>query len=76
MQKRGQARVNNKISYLIGALVVIVMAVAVAPQMFDGLNDLANTTLNPDVPTWLPTVLFVIVGAGILFLIWRAFDGS
>lgn len=70
LNKRGQASVNGKISYLIGAVIVIVMAVAVAPEMFDSLIQLNNTS---GVPTWVPTVLFVIVGSGLVFLIWRSF---
>jgi len=76
LQKQGQAGVDSKITYLIGALIVIVLAVNLAPEMFGGLTDLANTTANPDVPTWVPTVLFVIVGAGLVFLIWKVFDGK
>jgi hypothetical protein len=75
-QKRGQAGVGNKINYLIGALVVIVLAVALAPEMFSGIAELENETLNPSVPAWLPTTLYVVIAAGVLFLIWRAFGGS
>lgn len=71
LQKKGQANVNSKISYLIGALIVIVMATALAPEMFESVDDLENVT---GVPGWVPTVLFVIVGAGLVFLIWRAFN--
>lgn len=73
MQKKGQAGINSKIAYLIGALILIVLAVSVAPTMFTSLTDLANETLNPGVPVWVPVVLFVIVGAGLVFLIWRSF---
>jgi len=72
-QKKGQAGINGKISYLIGALIVIVLVVSIAPTMFTSLSDLSNTTLNPGVPAWVPVVLFVIVGAGLVFLIWKSF---
>lgn len=75
-QKKGALGVDSKISYLIGAVIVIVLAVAVAPTMFSSLTDLSNETLNPGVPAWVPTVLFVIVGAGLVFLIWRAFGSK
>jgi len=76
LQKKGSADVNSKVAYLIGALIVIVMAVNLAPEMFSGITNLGNETLNPDVPTWVPTVLVIIVGAGIVFLIWRAFGNN
>ncbi len=70
LQKKGQAGINSKVTYLVGALIVIVLAVNLAPEMFSGITALSN---DSDTPTWVPTVLFVIVGAGIVFLIWRAF---
>lgn len=73
MQKRGQMNVDSKISYLIGALIVVVLATALAPTMFENVTNLSN---DSDVPSWVPTVLFVIVGAGIVFLIWRAFGNK
>jgi len=74
MQKKGQAGVNSKVSYLIGALIVVVLATAIAPEMF---SNIANLTGNEsDTPTWVPSVLFVIVGAGLVFLIWRAFGNN
>lgn len=65
--------VDSKISYLIGALIIIVMATALAPTMFSNVNDLVNAT---GVPSWVPVVLFVIVGAGLVFLIWRSFGSK
>ncbi|MGV9141781.1 MAG: hypothetical protein ACOC1X_02475 [Promethearchaeota archaeon] len=73
LQKKGQAGVNGKISYLIGALIVVVLATALAPEMFDSIAGLEN---DSDVPEWTPAVLFVIVGAGLVFLIWRAFGNK
>lgn len=73
LQKRGQSSVDSKISYLIGALIVVVLATNLAPSMFSSVNDLDNAT---GVPSWVPTVLFVIIGAGLVFLIWRAFGND
>ena len=73
LQKRGQAKVDSKISYLIGALIVVVLATSLAPEMFVAITDLENAT---GVPSWVPTVLFVIIGAGLVFLIWRAFGNK
>lgn len=57
---------SGKIAALIGALIFIVLVVALAPTMFTGLNETGG-------PSWMDTVLPVIVGAGIVFGVWRAF---
>lgn len=59
---------NTKIAVLIGALIFIVLVVALGPTMFNGLNNISGA------PTWLNTVLPLIVGAGLLFAVWRAFN--
>ena len=71
IQKKGQASLSNKMTGLVGALIVIVLAVSLAPTMFEGVAGLEAELSTPD---WVPTVLFVIIGAGIVFLIWRAFN--
>lgn len=76
MQKKGQAGVNSKVSFLIGALIVIVLATSLAPDMFSNVADLNTTSEGGNVPDWVPTVLLVIVGAGLVFLIWRAFGNN
>ena len=71
LQKKGQASLSGKMTGLVGALIVIVLAVALAPTMFTGVESLANESSTP---AWVPTVLYVIIGAGIVFLIWRTFN--
>jgi len=61
------AGLNGKIATLIGALIFVVIVVAVGPTMFTGLN-------ISGAPTWLATVLPIIVASGLLFAIWRAFN--
>ncbi len=58
---------NGRIAGLIGALIFIVIAVGVGPTMFTGLN-------ISGAPSWLATVLPVIVASGIVFAVWRAFN--
>ena len=58
---------NEKIAALIGALVFIVITVAVAPTMFTGLNTTGG-------PTWLNTVLPIVVASGLIFAVWSAFN--
>lgn len=70
-QKKAQAGLSGKVTGLVGALIVIILAVNLAPEMFAGVEGLETAT---GVPDWVPTVLFVIIGAGIVFLIWRTFN--
>lgn len=65
--------VDSKIDFLIGALIVIVLAVALAPEMFSGLATLNTTATGGSVPNWVPTILYVVVGAGLVFLVYRSF---
>lgn len=75
-QKKGAAHVSNATDKLIGVLVVVLLVSVLAGTIFGylgtGATGLGNTTLNPGVPTWLPTVLIVLVAVGILYLVIRA----
>ena len=71
LQKKGQAGLNTKMTALIGAVIVIFLVVALAPEIF---SELAVLDANADTPSWIPTVMFVIVGAGLVFLVWRTFN--
>jgi len=73
MQTKGQANVSSKVSYLIGALIVVVLATALAPEMF---SNIANLSGDSNTPAWVTPTLFVIVGAGLIFLIWKAFGNK
>lgn len=68
LQKKGQARIDNKISYLIGGVIVVVLVVSLAPTMFD---EIANLTDLPSQIAFFQPVMYVIVGAGLIFLVWR-----
>jgi len=71
LQKRGQANVDKKMTALIGAVIVIFLVTQLAPEMFSQIENMSNSSA---VPGWVPAVLFVIVGAGIVFLIWNTFN--
>lgn len=77
LQKRGKVNTRKSIDVLIGALVVVLIIVALAPQFFTGLgtgaNGLGNTTANPSVPTWLPGILIILVAVGLLYIIYDVF---
>ena len=71
MKKKGQAMA--KVNYLFAGLIVIVFATALAPTMFDSIQNLTGVT---GVPSWVTTILPLVVGAGLVFLIWRAIMGN
>jgi uncharacterized membrane protein YeaQ/YmgE (transglycosylase-associated protein family) len=72
LQKKGQASINGKMTALIGAVIVIFLVTALAPEMF---TELAGLEVG-GAPAWVETVLVVIVGAGLVFLIWRTFNNK
>lgn len=75
-QKRGVMATGHAVDYIVGALIVILLISVLAGTIFGylgtGTIGLSNTTANPDVPTWLPPVLIVGVGIGLLYLVFRA----
>lgn len=73
LQKKGQAGINSKMTALIGAVIVIFLVSALAPEIFTQLDTLSASA---ETPSWVPTVMFVIVGAGLVFLVWRTFNNG
>ncbi len=61
---------TNTMTALITGLIVVVLATALAPEMFSNVAELET---DEDVPEWVPVVMFLIIGAGLVFLIWRVF---
>lgn len=70
-QKKAQAGLNGKMNALIGAVIVIFLVVALAPEMF---TELGVLSANADTPAWVSSVMVVIVGAGLVFIVWRTFN--
>ena len=63
--------VNKQVTKLFGVFILILVGVSLMPEIFTQLAALENAT---GVPSWLSTALIVVVGAGLLFLIWRAVE--
>ena len=57
---------------LLGVLAVFA-AVAVAPDIYDAIND---TALNALAPAWVITLLGLVVGFGLIFIVYKAFIGN
>lgn len=68
--KKAQAGLTSKMTSLLGGVILIFLVVALAPDIFSELVELED---NSDVPDWIYTVMVVIVGAGLVFLIYRTF---
>ena len=68
MLKNIKGQVGAGITKLFGALLVIVATVAVAPTIFESLND---STLIAYAPTWVVTLLILVAGIGIVMLVWK-----
>lgn len=64
-------KIDASMKKLLYGLVIVLMAVSLAPTIFGNINDLDTSN---GTPVWLKVTLPVVVGAGVLFMIWRAFD--
>lgn len=65
--KKAQAKgILNKL--LLGVLAVFA-TVAIAPSLFEALND---STLITYAPAWVLTILGIVVGFGIIFVVYKA----
>ena len=71
--KKGAMNVTSGMEYAIGAVILVSIIVALAPTIF---TDLASNNFTSVAPTWVSTVLPVIVGAGFVFLLWRMFNSK
>lgn len=56
---------------MVGLIIAIVVITALAPEVFTNLA-LFNASASPNAPSWLFTVLPIVIGAGLLFLVIRA----
>ena len=70
LQKKASAQMTGTMTALITGLIVVVLATALAPEMFTNVAELETVE---DVPDWVPVVMYLIIGAGLVFLIWRVF---
>ncbi len=78
--RKAASNMNANISALMTGLIVVVMATALAPDFFSNITSLDNATFNNSsgqieevAPDWVPTVMYLTVGAGLVFLVWRVF---
>lgn len=75
-QKKGMASAKNTVDWLIGGLIAVVLIGALGGTIFGYLGSsgtgLGNSTANPAVPTWLPTVMIIIVAVGFVYLLLKA----
>lgn len=69
LNKRGQmGGAKGGVDKALGAVILVVIATALAPTMFENADNITGA------PTWVTTVLVVIIGAGLVTLIWKRFN--
>ena len=73
MQKKAQSGIGSNMNYLIGGLILIILITALAPEIY---SNLATLTADVNVPGWVPTVLVVVVGAGLVVMAWKSFGNK
>jgi len=64
-------KMNAQLSKLFGAFILVLIGTALAPEIFSNIAGMGD---NASIPSWLVTTLTAVVGAGVLFLIWRAVE--
>jgi len=74
MQKKGAINAKNHMETLIGALIVVVFLVAVAPEFFTGIGLINTTATGGNAPTWLPTILTLVIAAVLVFFVVKLLD--
>lgn len=65
--------VNAGVGAMIAVLILILVMVNLAPEMFGGIADFNTTSEGGTTPDWVPTIINVIVAAGLVMMTWRSF---
>lgn len=69
-QKKGMAKVDKKIDTLIGAVLLILFVVVIVPVIF-GDEGLGGTGMA-SAPVWVTALLTVMIGFGLVMLVYRS----
>lgn len=67
--KGGKKMAGGHIDYLIGGLLLVVLASALAPTIFTSLLDINSSSA----PSYVYTASVAVVGIGVVVLFWKAF---
>lgn len=79
MKKQGKVDIDKSVGIVIGVLITVMLVGKLAPEMFSsitGMEKVYNETTdecieNCNTPDFVPVVLVIVIGAGLLYLIWR-----
>lgn len=82
MKKQGKVDVDKYVGIVIGVLITIILITKLAPEMFSsitGMEKVVNETSgecieNCNTPEFVPTVLVIVIGAGLIYMIWRTIN--
>ena len=74
-QKKGMASSDSIVNDYIGFLIGIILIAIIGSQIFSytgsGSVGLGNSTINPDIPIWLPSTMTIIVAVGLIYAIMK-----
>ncbi len=62
--------VSQNLNIVFGAVILIMVVVALLPDIFSGVAGLEAET---DIPTWVSTIIGVVIAGGFVMLIWNLF---
>ena len=74
LQKKGSINTKDHMKGLIGALIVVVFLVALAPSFFTGILDINTTATGGSAPTWLPTIMTLVIAGFLVFAVVKLMD--
>lgn len=79
-QKKASSKMTKTVESLLVGLLVVILATALAPDMFSNVAVLEQenitrdgTTYTNPTPDWVPVALYVIIGIGIVLTIYYVF---
>jgi len=64
---------NLNLSVVFGAVILIFVIVALMPDIF---TEVATLESDANIPTWVSTIIGVVVAGGFVMLIWNLFGNK
>lgn len=64
LNKKGASGVSKAMLAMLMMVIIVQLMISFAPTMFDGLTNITGA------PTWVGTVLPILIGAFLIFIIW------
>lgn len=68
-QKKGQAQGMKGIVW--GVFAILFAAILIGELGGDIFSNLANLNNSSDTPSWVPTIMTVLIAFGLVFIVWK-----